>query len=92
MSKIPEKYICDIEGCSETCSTTSTGKRNYVSAHVALLTEETEDRLNTLKNPVLDLQELDLCDKHFKMYVNNLPIVGKHDGRRGIDFSFKGQK
>lgn len=88
MSKIPEKFICDIIGCENEVPTTTTGKRDYINVHFARTTEETEDRLHTLDKPVLDSADLDLCDQHLQQYVSQLPIVGANDGRRGIEYKF----
>jgi hypothetical protein len=89
MGKIPEQFVCDIKGCENIVPLTSTGKRDYIQAHFARLTQETEDRLKTLDEPVLDSAELDLCDEHLSIYIERLPIKGRNNGRRGIIFTME---
>jgi hypothetical protein len=90
MSSVPEKYICDIKDCGKEVPTTSSGKRDYVQVHYALTSEFTGDRLYTRKEPVLDEAELDLCPEHWKQFVEQLPIRGKHD-RTQVIYTMKEQ-
>lgn len=87
MGKIPERFVCDI--CGDEIKTTPTGKRDYLTAHVARLTEDAGDRLYTLDKPKLATFELDLCDTHLELYTASLPIQATDSGRGDVSFKFK---
>ena len=85
MSKQPTVYVCDIDKCDNEAPMTPTGKRDYLSAHYKQTIGVSEDRQWTLKKPILELAEIDLCTAHYQQYVDSLPIQSsERDGYRPV--------
>lgn len=73
-------HKCDIHPCVEVAEVVGQ------NIHYLKTTSQSEDRLITLDKPLLNTAEIDLCERHIRMYKDSLMFKGSDNGRLEIIF------